>query len=213
MYGQQHGKGTPLVLLHGELQTIELCFGTALPTLAKQRRVIAVELQGHGRTADVQRPMTFEHLAGDVVGLLDHLGIEWADVFGFSLGGLTAYQLLIDHPERIRRAVVASVDHHNERGGEALAIGLGLACRLGPREHQGFISWRPMEPVEQAMGRGVRLLAGTDLAGPGPTTGLRSVVRSSLDLTRSNGLQRTLTNQCSGAGEHLGMTTDGCKVG
>lgn len=118
LYYEERGDGPPLVLLHGGLTTIELSFGTAMPQLAEHHRVIAVELQGHGRTADTERPMTFAHLAADVVGLLDHLGIEQADVFGFSLGGLTTYQLLVDHPGRVRRAIVASADHRNDRGGE-----------------------------------------------------------------------------------------------
>ena len=118
LYYEEHGSGSPLILLHGGLLTIELCFGSLIPVLAERHRVIAVELQGHGHTADIDRPMTFAHLAADVVGLLDHLGIDQADAFGFSLGGLTTYQLLIDHPERIRKAVVASADHRNDRGGE-----------------------------------------------------------------------------------------------
>jgi pimeloyl-ACP methyl ester carboxylesterase len=118
LYYEQHGDGPPLVLLHGGLTTIELSFGAVIPTLAEHHRVIAIELQGHGRTADIERPMSFQHFAADVVGLLDQLGIERADVFGFSLGGLTTYQLLVDHPNRIRKAVVASADHRNDRGGE-----------------------------------------------------------------------------------------------
>ncbi|MBV9094555.1 MAG: alpha/beta fold hydrolase, partial [Streptosporangiaceae bacterium] len=99
--------------------TIELNFGVALPALAGHHRVIAVELQGHGRTADVDRPPTFPDFAADVIALLDHLGIERADVAGFSIGGLTGYELVISYPERVRRAVVASADHRNDRGGEA----------------------------------------------------------------------------------------------
>jgi pimeloyl-ACP methyl ester carboxylesterase len=118
LYHEQHGEGPPLVLLHGGLLTIELSFAAVIPVLAQNRRVVAVELQGHGRTADIDRPMTFEHLASDVVGLLDQLGIERTDVFGFSLGGLVTYQLLLGHPSRIRRAVVASADHRNDRSGE-----------------------------------------------------------------------------------------------
>jgi len=118
LYFEEHGLGRPLLLLHGGLHTIELSFGAVIPALAQHHRIVAIELQGHGRTADIDRPMSFEHLARDVVGLLDHLGIEQADVFGFSLGGLTTYQLLVDHPGRIRRAVVASADHRNDRGGE-----------------------------------------------------------------------------------------------
>jgi pimeloyl-ACP methyl ester carboxylesterase len=79
---------------------------------------MAVELQGHGRTADIDRPMAFEVMAVVVVCLLDHLGVEQADIFGFSLGGLTTYELLVHHSGRVRRAVVASADHRNDRGGE-----------------------------------------------------------------------------------------------
>ena len=119
LYYEQYGAGAPLVLLHGGLHTIDLSFGVVIPALVEHHRIIAVELQAHGRTADIDRPMTFEALAADVVGLLDHLGIDRADVFGFSLGGLVTYQLLIAHPQRIGKAVVAAADPHNHRGGEA----------------------------------------------------------------------------------------------
>jgi len=119
LYYEEHGEGPPLVLLHGGLMTIELNFRVALPVLAEHHRVIAVELQGHGRTADVDRAPTFPNFAADVVALLDHLGLARADVVGFSLGGLTAYEMAISYPERIRRAVVASADHRNDRAGEA----------------------------------------------------------------------------------------------
>src|SRR5581483_10211146 len=90
LYYEIHGSGRALVLLHGGLMTIDLNFGPLLAPLAAGRQVIAVELQGHGHTADTDRPMTIEALAGDVVALLDQLGIPQADVFGFSLGGLVA---------------------------------------------------------------------------------------------------------------------------
>jgi pimeloyl-ACP methyl ester carboxylesterase len=118
LYYDALGEGPPLVLLHGGLLTNENSYGPALPAWAERHRVIAVELQAHGRTADTERPMTFEAMAADVVALLDHLGIEHADVYGFSLGGLTAYALLVGHPGRVRRAVVAAADFRNDRGGE-----------------------------------------------------------------------------------------------
>ncbi len=113
-YSEQ-GSGDPLVLLHGGLLTIDLTFGPVQAELAKGRRVIGVELQGHGHTADVDREFTLADLASDVVGVLDHLGIERADVFGFSLGGLVTMELLTGHPQRVRRAVVASA-HYREGG-------------------------------------------------------------------------------------------------
>src|SRR3954469_22094164 len=88
LYYETRGSGRPLVLLHGGLMTIDLNFGPLLEPLAAHRQVIAVELQGHGHTADTARAMTIEALANDVVGLLDLFGITGADVLGFSLGGL-----------------------------------------------------------------------------------------------------------------------------
>jgi pimeloyl-ACP methyl ester carboxylesterase len=118
LYYEDHGAGPPLVLLHGGLMTIDLNFSIALPALAERHRVIAIELQGHGHTADIDRPPTFPDFAADVVALLDHLGTERADVVGFSLGGLTGYELVISHADRVRRAVLASADHRNDRAGE-----------------------------------------------------------------------------------------------
>ena len=109
MYYEVHGEGQPLVLLHGGLMTIDLSFGAVLPELAASRQVIATELQGHGRTADIDRDLELGALAGDVAALLDHLGIERADVLGFSLGGGVALQLALDHPGRVNRLILASV--------------------------------------------------------------------------------------------------------
>jgi len=109
MFYEIHGEGHPLVLLHGGLLTVQLSFGAFLPALAARNQVIAVELQGHGRTADSERELSIANLAEDVVGLLDHLGIERADLYGFSLGGLTALQAAMRHPDRVRRLVAASI--------------------------------------------------------------------------------------------------------
>src|SRR4029453_14451115 len=95
LYYETHGSGRPLVLLHGGLMTIDLNFGPLLEPLAAGRQVIAVGLQGHGQPADTDREMTIEALAGDVIALLDHLGISEADLFGFSLGGLVAYAVAL----------------------------------------------------------------------------------------------------------------------
>jgi pimeloyl-ACP methyl ester carboxylesterase len=114
LYYEEHGTGHPLVLLHGGLLTIDLSFGPLIPRLAPSHRLIAVDLQGHGRTADVEREPTYPNLAADVVALLDHLGIDRADVFGFSLGGLIALELGIRHPGRVDRLVVAAAHHRPE---------------------------------------------------------------------------------------------------
>jgi pimeloyl-ACP methyl ester carboxylesterase len=108
MYHEIHGSGDPLVLIPGGMLTIDLGFADLIPALAADRQVIALEQQGHGRTADIDRSMALPNLAGDVVGLLDHLGLERADVLGFSLGGLTALETAVRHPDRVGRLVVAS---------------------------------------------------------------------------------------------------------
>src|SRR5688572_18327858 len=90
MYYEIHGRGQPLVLLHGAFSGIGTSFGRVLPGLAKTRQVIAFELQGHGRTADIDRPLTVQGMAEDVAAALPHLGIERADVLGYSTGGFVA---------------------------------------------------------------------------------------------------------------------------
>jgi pimeloyl-ACP methyl ester carboxylesterase len=122
LYYESHGSGRPLVLVHGGLMTIDLNFGPLLQPLAATRRVIAVELQGHGHTADTGRPMTIEALAGDVVALLDQLGIDEADLFGFSLGGLVAYAVALGAPARVGKLIVASADAHRPPGRESAPL-------------------------------------------------------------------------------------------
>lgn len=106
VHGVPHGK-VPLVLLHGGVGGIAM-FGPNLGTLAQGRRIIAVELQGHGRTADIDRPIRYEHMADDIAALLASLEIERADIMGYSLGGGVALQTAIRHPEKVRRLVVVS---------------------------------------------------------------------------------------------------------
>jgi pimeloyl-ACP methyl ester carboxylesterase len=107
MYYEIHGQGFPLLLLHGAYMTVDL-MGPVVPGLAKSRQVIAVELQGHGHTGDVDRPITYEQLADDAAALLGHLGVEHADVFGFSMGGGAALQLAFRHPAVVSKLVIAS---------------------------------------------------------------------------------------------------------
>lgn len=108
LYYEIHGEGEPLILLHGGLATIEMLFPALLPQLSASRQVIAVELQGHGHTADIDRPFSFEQFADDVAALIEHLGFESADVMGFSLGGAVALQTAIRHPEAVRKLVIVS---------------------------------------------------------------------------------------------------------
>jgi pimeloyl-ACP methyl ester carboxylesterase len=113
MYYEVHGGGggRPLVLLHGNLSTIEVDFGRVIPSLAKTRQVIAVEQQAHGHTADIDRPLTIQNWADDTAALLRHLGVSDADVFGYSSGSTVALQLAIDHPELVRKLVLASISY------------------------------------------------------------------------------------------------------
>jgi pimeloyl-ACP methyl ester carboxylesterase len=122
LYYETQGEGRPLVLLHGGLMTIDLNFERLLAPLAASRQVVAVELQGHGHTADTERPMTIDALAGDVVALLDHLGIAEADLFGFSLGGLVACAVALAAPTRVGRLIVASADPHRPPGRESAPL-------------------------------------------------------------------------------------------
>jgi pimeloyl-ACP methyl ester carboxylesterase len=107
MYYEIHGTGKPLILLHGGFGAGEM-FGPILPVLSKNRQVIAVDLQGHGRTADIDRPLSLERMADDIAALIKHLGIEKADVMGYSLGGGVALRTAIQHPEVVRKLVVVS---------------------------------------------------------------------------------------------------------
>lgn len=97
MYYEIHGTGEPLILLHGGLGVIGM-FAEILPLLAENRQVIAVELQGHGHTADIERPLSFEQLGDDIAALIQQLGLNNADIAGYSLGGGVALQTAIRHP-------------------------------------------------------------------------------------------------------------------
>jgi pimeloyl-ACP methyl ester carboxylesterase len=108
MYYEVHGSGEPVVLLHGAFMTITNNWTGWIGELAKTRKVIAVEMQGHGRTADIERDISQENLADDVAGLLDHLKIPRADLIGYSMGGSVAMQCAIRHPDKVRKVVVIS---------------------------------------------------------------------------------------------------------
>jgi pimeloyl-ACP methyl ester carboxylesterase len=114
MYYEIHGTGTPLVLIHGGGSTIQTSFGRVLHSFSKDRQVIAVELQGHGHTADINRPETFEQDADDVAALLKYLKIGNADFFGFSNGGNTTMQIAIRHPNLVRKIILGSAFYKRE---------------------------------------------------------------------------------------------------
>src|SRR5262245_8307748 len=110
MYYEIYGRadGVPLVLLHGGGSTIGVTYGRLIPFLARDRRVVAVEEQGHGRTSERDGPVTFEGSADDVAALLHHLGVDRADLMGFSNGASVALQVAIRHPALVRKLIFAS---------------------------------------------------------------------------------------------------------
>ena len=116
LYYELHGEGRPMVLLHGALGTIESCFAALLPALAATRRVIAVELQGHGHTADIDRPLSYEHMAEDVYSLIGELGVGPVDLVGYSMGGGVTLQFAMRHPDAVRRLVFAGGTSYRRDG-------------------------------------------------------------------------------------------------
>jgi pimeloyl-ACP methyl ester carboxylesterase len=108
MYYEVYGQGRPLLLLHGAFMTIPANWNAMIPELSKTHQVIAVEMQGHGRTPDIDRPFSFPSLAEDMSALLDYLKVDSADVIGYSMGGGVAQQLAIRHPEHVRKLVLIS---------------------------------------------------------------------------------------------------------
>jgi len=146
MYYEIHGDGSPLALLHGAMGTIDSCFPKLLPALAATRQVIAVELQGHGHTADVDRPLSYRQLAADTVALLEALGIGLTDLVGYSLGGAVAMQLAMQHPGMARRVVFAGGTSYRRDGlyPEMLAETEAAADDLtGSVWHQAYVRVAP----------------------------------------------------------------------
>ena len=109
LYYESHGSGRPMVLLHGGLGSGEM-FGPTLPALAAGHRVIVVDLQGHGRTADIDRPIDISLMADDIGALIDHLGLEKPDLVGYSLGGGVAFWTAVKYPQKVGRLVMASAN-------------------------------------------------------------------------------------------------------
>ncbi|MCC7353302.1 MAG: alpha/beta hydrolase [Anaerolineae bacterium] len=125
MYYEIHGTGRPLVLLHGAFSAIGTSFGKLLPDLAQTRQVIAFELQAHGRTADIDRPLTLEGMADDVAAALPQLGVKRADIFGYSMGASVALHVAIRHPDLVRKLVLASVSYNLDGIHPGLMDGFG----------------------------------------------------------------------------------------
>ncbi len=129
LYYEIHGAGEPLILLHGGVGAIQM-FGEVLPSLAQNRQVVAVDLQAHGRTADIDRPLRFELMAGDIAVLIKHLGIKEADVMGYSLGGGVALRIAIQHPEVVRKLVLVSTPFQRDGWYPEILAGMG---QMGPQ--------------------------------------------------------------------------------
>lgn len=148
MYYEIHGIGKPLVLLHGGLGTIGM-FAQLLPSLAETRQVIAVELEGHGHTALLDRPLSFEQMADDVAALIQHLGLENADIFGYSLGSGVALQTAIRHPNTVRKLVIVSAPCKSDgwypevRAGMRSINAKVAKTWVGSPMHQAYVSVAP----------------------------------------------------------------------
>lgn len=125
MYYEIHGSGQPLVLLHGAFSAIGTSFGALLPGLAQTRQVIAFELQAHGRTADIDRPLSLEQMADDVAAALDYLEIPQADLFGYSMGAAVALHAAIRHPDVVRKLILLSVSYTLDGIHPGLMDGMG----------------------------------------------------------------------------------------
>jgi pimeloyl-ACP methyl ester carboxylesterase len=134
LYYEIRGAGEPLILLHGGVVGITM-FGPNLEALSEKRQVIAVELQGHGHTADIDRPLSFEAMADDIAALMKYLGIEQADVMGYSLGGGVALQTAIRHAGLVRKLVVVSAPC--KRDGFYPEV-LAAIAQMGPAAAEGL---------------------------------------------------------------------------
>ncbi len=148
MYYEIHGQGQPLVLLHGGLGGIDM-FAPILPLLCENRQVVGVELQGNGHTVDIDRPFSFEQMADDVAALIQQLGLEKADLLGYSLGGGVALQTAIRHPDGVRKLVLVSTPFRsdgwfpeNRMGMKAMNADVAKAM-VGSPLHQAYVSVAP----------------------------------------------------------------------
>ncbi|MGE5378338.1 MAG: alpha/beta fold hydrolase [Bacteroidota bacterium] len=137
LYYEVHGSGKPLVLLHGGVSASE-AFGPNIKRLAETRQVIAVHMQGHGHTRDIDRPLRFESMADDVAALIDHLDIERADVLGYSMGGNAALQTAIRHPGKVGKLVVVSAPMKHEGWYPEVLLNFEQMASVAPQLGQGL---------------------------------------------------------------------------
>ncbi len=165
MYYEVHGSGDPVVLLHGAFMTITNNWSGWIGELSKSRKVIAVEMQGHGRTADIPRDITAENLADDVAALLDYLRIPRADLIGYSMGGGVALQCAIRHPDKVRKVVVISAmlrrDGVVKEGQEALLTLTADAFKDSPIESE----YKKLNPAPDDFPKFVKRILAMDSKG------------------------------------------------
>lgn len=164
MYYEIHGAGKPLILIHGGFGVTGI-FARLLPSLTKARRVIAVELQAHGHTSDIARPLSYEWMADDIAALITHLELEHADIFGYSLGGGVALQTAIRHPQVVRKLVVISAPC--KRGGWYPEVLAGMAsieaeAMIGSPMHEAYVSVAPKPENWSSLADKTRQLLGKD---------------------------------------------------
>ena len=165
MYYEVHGSGDPVVLLHGAFMTITNNWTGWIAELAKTRKVIAVEMQGHGRTADIERDISQENLADDVAALLDHLKIPKADLIGYSMGGGVAMACAVRYPDKVRKVVVISSAFR--RDGMAKE-GLDAISKLSAEAFNGSpieVEYKKLSPTPDDFPKFVKRLLAMDSKG------------------------------------------------
>ncbi|BCB90198.1 alpha/beta hydrolase [Phytohabitans suffuscus] len=157
LYYETHGAGRPMILLHGGLGSGEM-FAPILPALTERHQVILVDLQGHGRTADIDRPLDIALMADDVAALIGHLGLDRPDVVGYSLGGGVALRIALKYPEKVGRLVSASRAREHRRDPRRDARAAGPGERGGGGVHEGHADVRVVREGRAAPGGLPRLL-------------------------------------------------------
>lgn len=165
MYYESHGSGgVPLVLLHGAFSSIHNSFGRIIPGLAANRQVVGFDYQGHGRTADIDRPMSHDAIVGDVVAALDELGIRQADILGYSTGGYIALRLAVSHPERVRKLVVMSTGYRLDGVRPGLMEGIGEmqpSMMYGSPWHEEYLALNPAPEFDRLFRKKTEMDKGT----------------------------------------------------
>jgi pimeloyl-ACP methyl ester carboxylesterase len=164
IHGQDGGTGVPLVLVHGAFSAIPSSFGKLLPLLSQSRQVIGVELQGHGRTADIDRPMSIPNSADDVVALLRHLGIAQSDILGYSMGAAVALNVAIRYPDVVRKLVFVSATYTLGGVHPGLMEGLGEMTpdmMYGSTWHEEYTRLAPRQEFDRLFAKKTEMDRGT----------------------------------------------------